>query len=124
MSGIGIRVYLLRGPILCCLLASPAHAEPETLEQVWTQAYQNNPSLEAQRASLRATDEQVSQALSHWRPSADATGAIGKTYQYAPDLAPFENPNFNDTTKSYGVQVMQPLFRGLRTKAETEAAEK
>ena len=94
------------------------------MEQAWTQAYQNNPSLEAQRASLRATDEQVSQALSHWRPSIDATGTYGKTYQYAPDLAPFENPNFADTTRGYGVQVTQPLFRGFRTEAETEAAEK
>ena len=72
--------------------------EPQTLEQAWTQAYQNNPSLEAQRAALRATDEQVSQTLSHWRPSIDANASIGKTWQYAPDLAPFENPSFNDTT--------------------------
>src|SRR5580700_8914129 len=118
------RAWVLRGAILCCLYSFSACAEPETLEQAWTLAYQNNPSLQAQRASLRATDEQVSQALSNWRPSADATGSVGKTYQYAPELAPFQNPNFNDTTKSYGVQVTQPLFRGFRTKAQTEAAEK
>jgi outer membrane protein len=107
------------------LIAShSANAETQTLEQAWTQAYRNNPSLEAQRAALRATDEQVSQALSHWRPSIDANGSIGKTYQYAPDLAPFQNPRFDDTTRSYGVQVTQPLFRGFRTIAETEAAEK
>jgi outer membrane protein len=109
---------------LYSVLSFPAYAESETLEQAWTIAYRNNPSLEAQRAALRATDEQVSQALSNWRPSADATGSVGKTYQYAPELAPFQNPNFNDTTKSYGVQVTQPLFRGFRTKAQTEAAEK
>jgi outer membrane protein len=125
MSGVVVRcAYASCAAVLYSVLSVSARAETETLEQAWTLAYQNNPSLEAQRASLRATDEQVSQALSHWRPSADATGAIGKTNQYAPDLAPFENPNFNDTTKSYGVQVTQPLFRGFRTKAETEAAEK
>jgi outer membrane protein len=124
MSGVGVRAYILCAPVLYSVLSFPAHAESETLEQAWTQAYRNNPSLEAQRASLRAIDEQVSQALSNWRPSADATGSVGKTYQYAPDLAPFENPNFNDTTKSYGLQVTQPLFRGFRTKAQTEAAEK
>ena len=87
-------------------------------------AYQHNPSLEAQRASLRAVDEQVSQALSNWRPSIDATASAGKTYQYTPELAPFQNPNFSGTERSYGAQVKQPLFRGFRTVAETEAAEK
>ena len=123
MSGAGKRAYVLCAPILCSMLSFPAYAESGTLEQAWALAYRNNPSLEAQRASLRAIDEQVSQALSNWRPSADATASVGKTYQYAPDLAPFENPNFNDTTKSYGVQVTQPLFRGFRTKAQTDAAE-
>lgn len=88
------------------------------------QAYRNNPSLEAQRASLRATDELVSQALANWRPSVDASASVGKTYQYAPELAPFEDPTFNGNARSYGVQLKQPLFRGFRTKAETEAAEK
>jgi outer membrane protein len=94
------------------------------LEQAWTSAYRNNPSLEAQRASLRAIDEQVSQALSNWRPSIDVTASAGKTYQYTPELAPFQNPDFAGTERSYGAQVKQPLFRGFRTKAETEAAEK
>jgi outer membrane protein len=124
MSGAAKRAYALCAPILYSAISLSAHADSETLEQAWTLAYQNNPSLEAQRASLRATDEQVSQALSNWRPSIDATGSVGKTYQYAPDLAPFENPNFASTTRSYGAQVTQPLFRGFRTKAETEAAEK
>jgi len=101
-----------------------AHAAPETLEQAWTSAYQNNPSLEAQRASLRATDELVSQALSNWRPTIDATGSVGRTSQYAPELAPFEDSHYSGTARSYGIELKQPLFRGFRTRAETEAAEK
>jgi len=58
--------------VLYSSLSSAAGVESETLQQAWTQAYENNPSLEAQRASLRATDEQVSRALSHWRPSSRA----------------------------------------------------
>src|SRR5580704_4707222 len=114
-------VRWLYAPVLCSALSSAACAQPETLQQAWTQAYENNPSLEAQRASLRATDEQVSQALSHWRPSIDATANVGKTYQYVPEQTP---SSFSDTTRGYGAQVTQPLFRGFRTKAETEAAEK
>ncbi len=111
--------------LLFSLAASGStRAEPVTLEQAWAQAYRNNPSLEAQRASLRAVDEQVSQALSNWRPSIDASGSVGRTEQYAPELAPFEDSRFSGTARSYGVQVKQPLFRGFRTTAETEAAEK
>src|ERR1700733_12911806 len=124
MSGIGTRAILFCAPTLYSLTSFSALAVNETLDQAWALAYQNNPSLEAQRAALRATDEQVSQALSNWRPSIDATASAGKTYQYTPELAPFENPNFAGTERSYGAQVKQPLFRGFRTEAETEAAEK
>jgi outer membrane protein len=124
MSGVGRRAFILCVPVLYAVISSSAQAEPETLEQAWVQAYQSNPSLEAQRASLRAVDEQVSQALSNWRPSIDATASAGRTYQYTPELAPFENSNFAGTERSYGAQLKQPLFRGFRTVAETEAAQK
>src|SRR5688572_10360835 len=39
-----------------------------TLEQALVQAYQNNPQINAQRALVRATDENVPQALSGYRP--------------------------------------------------------
>ena len=118
-----IRGCVLLGTCLSLCFAAPA-AQAATLEQAWVLAYRNNPSLEAQRAALRATDEQVSQALSDWRPSIDATASAGKTYQYTPELAPFENPRFAGTERSYGAQIKQPLFRGFRTVAETDVAEK
>jgi outer membrane protein TolC len=86
------------------LLPVSVHAETSTtLEQAWTLAYRNNPSVEAQRASLRAIDEQVSQALSSWRPSADATASVGRTDQYAPELAPFEDPRYDGTARRWQV---------------------
>jgi outer membrane protein len=45
-----------------------AHGEAETLESALAQAYRNNPTLNAQRAALRATDEGVPQALAGYRP--------------------------------------------------------
>jgi outer membrane protein len=109
--------------VFCLMVPTGACAETETLEQAWALAYRINPSLQAERAKLRATDEEVSQALSHWRPSIDATANVGKTYQYVPAQAVFGTADFADTTRGYGVQVTQPLFRGLRTDSETEAAE-
>jgi outer membrane protein len=124
MFGITTRGQSVCALVLYAVLPSSAQAEPRTLEQAWTLAYQNNPSLEAQRAALRATDEQVSQALSNWRPSVDATGTYGKTWQFAPGFNPFGSNSLDDKTRSYGAQITQPLFRGFRTKEATEAAEK
>ncbi len=109
---------------LLLLSLATSEANAQTLEQAWAEAYQANPFLQAERANLRATDELVSQALSHWRPSVDATSNLGKTYQNTPGDHLFGTTHFADTSRGYGVQVTQPLFRGLRTRAETEAAEK
>ncbi|OYX10779.1 MAG: hypothetical protein B7Z15_12975, partial [Rhizobiales bacterium 32-66-8] len=46
--------------------ASPALAQ--TMEAALARAYAGNPTLNAQRASLRATNENVPQALSGYRP--------------------------------------------------------
>ena len=59
---------------MCC-----AGAAADTLEWALVQAYQNNPSLNAQRASLRSTDENVPQALSGYRPKLTVT-ANGVNY--------------------------------------------
>ena len=116
-----MRFYWLT--LAALMVPAVARADTQTLAQAWVAAYQSNPSLQAERASLRATDEQVSVALSHWRPSIDATASVGKTYQYIPAQKAFGTDNFADTTRGFGVQMTQPLFRGFRTVAETEAAE-
>src|SRR6202007_107550 len=58
-------------------------ATADTLEWALVQAYQNNPSLNAQRASLRATDENVPQALAGYRPKLSVTSTDGFTYTSA-----------------------------------------
>ena len=52
-----------------------AHAQ--TLTDALAEAYNTNPQLLAQRALLRATDEQVPQALSFWRPTVNFSGQVG-----------------------------------------------
>ena len=49
-------------------LAARRRRAAETLESALVQAYQNNPTLNSQRAAVRATDEGVPQALSGYRP--------------------------------------------------------
>jgi len=84
MRGLGVRTCLWVPVLLaagCVVIASSAvTARSDTLEWALVQAYQNNPSLNAQRASLRAADENVPQALSGYRPKLSVTASGGFNY--------------------------------------------
>src|SRR5712675_858848 len=58
------------GLIACAALplAFATGARAETVESALVQAYQNSPTLNAQRAAVRVIDENVPQALSGYRP--------------------------------------------------------
>ena len=70
-------------PVVCGLVVGPAvlagQAHGQTLNETLAAAYANSPVLRAERAGLRATDEQVPQALSNWRPTIDVTGDIERS---------------------------------------------
>ncbi len=70
------RAFLLTTAV-AATMGTAAHAD--TLTDALVQAYETNPTLGAQRANLRATDEGVPQALSGWRPSLTAQGSYGLT---------------------------------------------
>jgi len=56
------------------LMASVGAAQAESLSDALAKAYITNPTLLSSRATLRATDEGMAQAVSGWRPSLSATG--------------------------------------------------
>ncbi|MCB8877349.1 TolC family outer membrane protein [Acidisoma silvae] len=58
-------------------LASALPASAQTLEQSLAAAYANNPTLQSERANLRATDEGVPAALAGWRPTVTLQGTAG-----------------------------------------------
>jgi len=58
-------------------VSAPTSPQAQTLTQALADAYNTNPQLLAQRALLRATDEQVPQALANWRPTVNFTGQVG-----------------------------------------------
>src|SRR5690349_2236779 len=60
----------LAGTLVLGVSGYPAGAQ--TLEEALSKAYISNPTLDSQRAQLRATDEQVPQALSGYRPTVEA----------------------------------------------------
>jgi outer membrane protein len=62
---------------LTSALTPSASAHAQSMEQALARAYAANPTLNSQRASVRAIDEQVPQALSGYRPIITATGDVG-----------------------------------------------
>lgn len=92
----------------------------QTLQQALTQAYRTNPQLDAARATLRATDEDVARANATYRPviSGNATSSWTRTDTQPQSASPGElHP------RNFGVTVAQPLFRGFRSLNQVRVAE-
>jgi len=112
------RIAAVVGVVALSSAAGPSGAE--TLYDALASAYANNPSLLAERASVRVTDEQVPQALSNWRPSVEMDAEAGTAAvqnNSGADLRQHRDPRTLELT------VTQPLFRGGRTVAATQEAE-
>ena len=92
-----------------------------TLPAALVLAYQNNPQLNAERARQRATDENVPQALSGFRPTITATADVG--VQYLETEATTGNVRGATVPRGVGATVTQTLFNGLRTGNRTRQAE-
>ena len=101
--------------------ASLRPAAAQTMFDALVQAYHNNPTLLADRARLRATDEGVSQALANWRPSLTFSGDYGKERNEAD--AGFTSGVTVRDPNSFGFTAQQNLYRGGRTLAATRRAE-
>lgn len=101
---------------LLALVAGGAPSAAETLSDALATAYENNPTLRAQRAQLRATDEGLPEARAGWRPTVSAEGQAGVASvdngAGAQDLTPL----------AYGIYATQPLYRGGRTSASVSRA--
>ncbi len=107
--------------LIAGVTAMAAGAAGETLEEAMVAAYTSNPTLLAQRAALRATDEGVAQALSGWRPTLSASAEIGK--EDVESESGFFTSDETRTPETYSLNLSQPLYRGGRTLAATAQAE-
>jgi len=56
---------------------APPQGVPHTLSEALAATYSNQPALQAERARLRATDENVPIALAGWRPTVVLAGSAG-----------------------------------------------
>ncbi len=103
---LAIRTLALAGAAFAALgAASPAAAD--TLREALIQAYQSNPTLEIERAQLRALDENVAIQRAQGRPTVDATGSYNEfvVQNEASFIAP-------DRQLDAGLDVSVPVFQG------------
>ena len=126
-----MRVTFAGIGVACSLTIGSGMALAQTLEQTLIAAYGNNPTLNAQRAATRATDENVPKALSGYRPT--VTGAAGATKDALGTTStpttilgiPVPGTHFNSTLNqsALSVTVTQNLYNGFRTGNSTRSAE-
>jgi len=116
--------------VLLMAFAGPAPALAETIEAALVRAYQNNPQLNAQRALVRSTDENVPQALSGYRPKVAVTASAGYQYQDTlttsggtPNTLVRTETHGANPPRSVGLTINQTLFNGNQTANRTRAAE-
>lgn len=108
--------------MLAALAAASPAARAETLADAIALAYQSNPTLQSQRAQLRALDETYVQARAGWRPT--ATVQLSSSYSNA------DSPNFLGTVSNTqsnsgggGLSISQPVLTGGRVSSAVSAAE-
>ncbi|MFI4933745.1 MAG: TolC family outer membrane protein [Caulobacterales bacterium] len=104
--------------------AMAASAAPsETLADAITLTYETNPTLQAQRASQRATDEEYVQARSGYRPTVTISGSVTRDDNEAGSSL-FALPGATDTTNTSNgaLTVTQPLYTGGRVATQIDAA--
>ena len=86
MRGIGAggcRQSVRVGACLVTVTFTSAGLHADTLPGALVLAYQNNPQLNAQRAAVRVTDEQVPIALSGYRPRVSLSASVYNRYSWA-----------------------------------------
>jgi outer membrane protein len=112
--------------MLCSTLAAPG-SSAETLAEAIAFAYQSNPTLQAQRAQLRATDETYVQARSGYGPTVQVQATASYNQDRLRDTFSGDVPLAATTDRSNlgnaQVVVDQPLYTGGRTTLTVHGAE-
>ena len=112
----------------CCLglaLTALSPASAQSLEEALSTAYETNPTIQAERARQRATDQQKFQAISQALPQVQASASYIKNNSQGFRNGIFGGATSYDdslTAKTYSVSAAQPIFTGLRNFNSIRAA--
>lgn len=113
------KIYV--GLLLTTALSFPISAHTEDIFTVLGETYNSNPTLQAERASVRATDENVAIAKSGYRPSLSLNGAyLDGESEVKKGVG--SGGDYNNLSGS--ANVSQPVFNGFSTVNSVKAAER
>jgi len=98
--------------------AQPVQAD--TLLDALAKAYATNPTLQSARATLRARDEGVAQAISGWRPSLSVEGTSAIKQQ---ETNADPGNEIDSDPKTLALSLSQSLYAGGQTMASISSAE-
>src|SRR5664279_1175417 len=130
MRGVKLVTGAAAAVLLMAYMGPMPAALADTIEAALVRAYQNNPQLNAQRAQVRSTDENVPQALSGYRPKVALTASAG--YQYtdvnstqggSPTAIVRTEIHGANPPRSAGLTISQTVFNGQQTANKTRVAE-
>ena len=115
----------LAASFVCGLLVagSAPLARAQSLEDALIDAYTGNPTLKAEQAKLRQTDELVPQAKAGWRPTAAVESSAGVEW-----IRRTFHDHLHDTSDhinnpvAANLNVTQPVYQGGSTAAELRQA--
>ncbi|HEY4128238.1 MAG TPA: TolC family outer membrane protein [Gammaproteobacteria bacterium] len=107
--------------------AVSASASAATLEEALTQAWQNNPSLLAERESLAAAQNRVDEAQGGYYPQVKLFGGIGTSHNDVSFMAipGFALPlnEFSLNTRQIGIEADQTLYAGGKVSGTVDIAQ-
>ena len=115
--------YALAGMAVC------AQASAATLEQALTQAWQNNPSLQAERESLAAAADRVEQAQGGYYPQVKLFGGVGTSHLDVTFMS-FSGFSFPSApiaaslnTRQVGLELDQAIYAGGKVSGTVDVAQ-
>ena len=110
--------------VLACLAAAVAVLGPdagaETLREALANAYRANPRLDAERARLRATDEEIARANAGFMPNVAGSAEAG---QQSTGIVPNSSSAGASQPWGYTLTLTQPVFKGFRVVNAVREAE-
>ena len=114
----GVSVAVLAA--FAAIVSDGPSAAAESLSQALSSAYTYNPRIDAERARLRATDEEVARANSGYRPQAFASADVGLQHS---ESRPSSASNGTTAARGYSVILSQNVFNGFQTTNAVNEAE-
>ncbi|MEE2527123.1 TolC family outer membrane protein [Hyphobacterium sp. HN65] len=103
------KQIICTGVLAAAVIANPANAQ--TFEETLELTYRSNPTLQAERAGVRAIEESVTQARSAWLPSVSAQASISST-RTEQSGGFFGNRTDSVTPQNYRIDASQAIWRG------------